>query len=45
MAKLWAKKIIATEKTFADVPRLLKAKVKAELKAQGREDLIIEAND
>lgn len=40
MAKLWVKKIIAGEKTFADVPRLLKTKVKEELKAAGREDLI-----
>lgn len=42
MAKLWARKIIAGEKTYSQVPRLLKPAVRDELIAQGREDLIIE---
>lgn len=35
MAELWAKKIIKGERTFTDVPRLLKAKVKKILVKQG----------
>lgn len=40
MAELWAKKIILGEKTYSEVPRLLKAKVRDILIAAGREDLI-----
>ena len=34
IAKLWAKKIIAGERTFDEVPRLLKDKVKEILAAK-----------
>lgn len=42
MATLWAKQIELGNKTYSQVPRLLKEKVKAILISNGREDLIIE---
>ncbi len=42
VAKLWADKIIAGEKTYKQVPAKLKSPVADELRARGREDLIIE---
>ena len=42
IAKLWAKKIIAGEKTFAEVPARLKSQVKELLIEAGRSDLITE---
>ena len=41
IVELWANKIISGEKTFAEVPRLLKEKVKACLIKKGRLDLTI----
>lgn len=42
IAMLWANQIILGNKTFADVPRLLKAKVKELLIDAGYEELIVE---
>ena len=42
VAMLWANQIILGNKTFAEVPRLLKAKVKELLIEVGCEELIIE---
>ena len=42
IAMLWANQIILGNKTFAEVPRLLKAKVKELLIEAGCEELIIE---
>jgi hypothetical protein len=42
IAKLWAKKVIAGDKTFADVPAKLKEQVKEILIAEGRADLVTE---
>lgn len=42
IAKLWAKKIIAEEKTFTEVPIRLKEQVKELLIEAGRSDLVIE---
>ena len=42
IAMLWANQIILGNKTFAEVPRLLKAKVKELLVEAGCEELIIE---
>ena len=42
IAKLWAKKVIAAEKTFAEVPLRLKDQVKALLIEACRPDLITE---
>ena len=42
IAMLWANQIILGNKTFAEVPRLLKAKVKELLIEAGCEDLITE---
>lgn len=39
MAMLWAQKIILGKKTFADVPRLLKAQVREILIESGVEEL------
>ena len=42
IAMLWANQIILGNKTFAEVPRLLKTKVKELLTEAGCEDLVIE---
>ena len=42
VAKLWADAIVAGTKTYKQVPAKLKAAVAEELRARGREDLIIE---
>lgn len=42
MAMLWAQQIMLGKKTYAQVPRLLKEKVKEILIDSGCEDLIIE---
>lgn len=42
IAKLWTKKIIAEEKTFAEVPARLKPQVKELLIEAGRTDLVTE---
>lgn len=42
MAMLWATQIMLGKKTFAQVPRLLKEKVREILIDSGCEDLIIE---
>ena len=42
IAMLWANQIILGKKTFAEVPRLLKAKVKELLFESGCEELIVE---
>ena len=42
IAKLWAKKIIAGEKIFAEVPARLKSQVKELLIEAGRSDLVTE---
>lgn len=42
VAKLWAQKIMQGEKTFSQVPRLLKEQVEAILIESGREDLTTE---
>ena len=42
IAMLWANQIILGKKTYADVPRLLKAKVKELLIEAGYEALIVE---
>ena len=42
MAMLWAQQIILGKKTFAQVPRLLKEKVREILIDSGCEDLIVE---
>ena len=42
IAKLWANEIISGNKTFEQVPRLLKDKVRAILIEGNRQDLIIE---
>lgn len=42
MAMLWAQKIILEKKTYAQVPRLLKDKVKEILIESGMEELIID---
>ena len=42
IAMLWANQIILGKKTFANVPRLLKAKVKELLIEAGYEELIVE---
>ena len=42
IAMLWANQIILGKKTYAEVPRLLKAKVKELLIDAGYEELIIE---
>lgn len=39
IVELWSQKIIKGEKTFSDVPRLLKDRVKEYLIKQGRIDL------
>ena len=40
MAMLWAQQIMLGKKTFADVPRLLKDKVKGILMESGMEELV-----
>ena len=42
MAMLWAQQIMLGKKTYAQVPRLLKEKVKEILIDSGCEDLVIE---
>lgn len=42
MAMLWAQQIILGKKTYAQVPRLLKEKVKEILIDSGCEDLVVE---
>ena len=42
IAQLWANQIILGNKTYAEVPRLLKAKVKELLIDAGYEELIVE---
>ena len=42
MAMLWAQQIMLGKKTFAQVPRLLKDKVREILIDSGCEDLVIE---
>lgn len=42
IAKLWAEKIIAGDKTFQQVPAKLKAQVRQVLIERGREDLAVE---
>lgn len=42
MAMLWAQQIMLGKKTFAQVPRLLKEKVREILVDSGCEDLIVE---
>ena len=42
VAKLWADKIVAGEKTYSQVPAKLKDQVADILREMGREDLIIE---
>lgn len=42
MAMLWAQQIMLGKKTFADVPRLLKAKVKEILIDSGMDELVTE---
>lgn len=42
IAMLWANQIILGKKTYADVPRLLKAKVKELLIEAGYEGLVVE---
>ena len=42
MAMLWAQQIMLGKKTFAQVPRLLKEKVREILIDSGCEDLIVE---
>ena len=42
IAMLWTNQIIPGNKTYAEVPRLLKAKVKELLIEAGCEDLVIE---
>lgn len=42
MAMLWAQQIMLGKKTYAQVPRLLKEKVKEILIDSGCEDLIVE---
>ena len=42
MAMLWAQQIMLGKKTFAQVPKLLKEKVKEILIDSGMEELIIE---
>ncbi len=42
MAKLWAQQIMLGKKTYAQVPRLLKDKVKEVLIDSGCEDLVTE---
>ena len=42
IAMLWANQIILGKKTYAEVPRVLKAKVKELLIDAGYEELIVE---
>ena len=42
MAMLWAQQIMLGKKTFAQVPRLLKEKVREILIDSGCEDLVVE---
>lgn len=42
MAMLWAQQIMLGKKTYAQVPRLLKEKVKEVLIDSGCEDLVVE---
>lgn len=42
MAALWATKIVEGKKTFAQVPRLLKDRVREILTDRGYADLIVE---
>lgn len=42
MAMLWAQQIMLCKKTYIQVPRLLKEKVKEILTDSGCEDLIVE---
>ena len=42
LAMLWANQIIAGKKTYAQVPRLLKAQVAEILRDAGLEELIVE---
>ena len=42
IAMLWANQIILGKKTYAEVPRLLKAKVKELLINDGHDELIVE---
>ena len=42
IAMLWANQIILGKKTYSEVPRLLKAKVKELLIESGCEELIVE---
>lgn len=42
MAMLWAQQIMLGKKTYAQVPRLLKAKVKEILIDSGMEELVVE---
>lgn len=42
IAELWAERIIAGDKTYAEVPAKLKDQVAEALTQAGREDLIVE---
>ena len=42
MAMIWAQQIMLGKKTYSDVPRLLKYKVKEILIDSGREELVTE---
>lgn len=42
IAMLWANQIVLGKKTYAEVPRLLKAKVKELLIDAGYEELVVE---
>ncbi len=42
MAMLWAQKIMLGKKSFAQVPRLLKAQVREILEESGLEELIVD---
>ena len=42
LAMLWASQIINGKKTYAQVPRLLKAQVAEILRSEGLEELIVE---
>ena len=45
MAMLWAQQIMLSKKTFAQVPKLLKEKVKEILIDSGMEELVTEQSD
>lgn len=44
ISQLWADKIIAGEKTYAEVPAQLKDEVKEDLINKGHPELVIEAS-